>query len=241
MNNILTINNVRAYIDEKGTAQLNLEDCARGLGFCQMAASGNEVVRWERVNKYLNNFGFILSEQSIPKSGYGVFIPENIFYRLAMKANNKAAIDFQLLVCDEILPTIRKTGSYFLPQMTQQEILIATLKEQQKIAIRVDSQDVAIKTISNKLENQMTIDHASCRKIQKEIALRVYTRLLENGFHQFNEYVVCDENYVKEKRKYFSGLHREIKDRFAVSSYTDVKQKDFDSCINYIRNWVEKQ
>ena len=35
MNKILTINNVRAYIDENGVAQLNLEDCARGLGFTE--------------------------------------------------------------------------------------------------------------------------------------------------------------------------------------------------------------
>lgn len=33
MNEIVTINNVRGYIDEKGTAWLNLEDVARGLGF----------------------------------------------------------------------------------------------------------------------------------------------------------------------------------------------------------------
>ena len=38
MNKILTINNVRAYIDGNGVAQLNLEDCARGLGFTEKAA-----------------------------------------------------------------------------------------------------------------------------------------------------------------------------------------------------------
>lgn len=61
---------------------VNAEDVSRGLGFTQIAASGNEVVRWERVNKYLSEFNFI------PTSGHAVkagdFIPENIFYRLAM-------------------------------------------------------------------------------------------------------------------------------------------------------------
>jgi len=238
MNNILTINNVRAYIDKDGNAYLSLADCARRLGFTTIATSGNEVIRWARVNKYIESFSNNKFSSTLNSAS---FIPESIFYRLAMKANNDAAEAFQSIVCNEIIPAIRKTGSYNLPQMTQQEILIATLKEQQKIAVRVDNQDVAIKTISNKLDNQMTIDHASCRKMQKEIALRVYTRLLENGYSENVGGPLCKDSYIKEKRKYFSGLHREIKDRFAVSSYTDVKQKDFDSCINYIKNWIEKQ
>lgn len=63
-----------------GTAYLNLEAVARGLGFTRIAASGNEVVRWERVDGYLLELGV---EQ---KCTTGDYIPENIFYRLAMKA-----------------------------------------------------------------------------------------------------------------------------------------------------------
>lgn len=221
MNNILTIKNVRAYIDENGTAQLNLEDCARGLGFTQIKNSV-EYVKWERVISYIEEFGFS------PLVGKDAFIPENIFYRLAMKAGNKTAEKFQTIVCDEILPQIRKTGSYNLPKMSQQEILIATLKEQQKIVERVD-------LVEQKLDNQMTIDHAQQRKLQKEIAIRVYARLKENYLSDYKE------DFDKEKRKLFSQLHREIKDRFAVSSYADVRIKDFSSCLNYIKNWIERK
>ncbi|WP_051236422.1 BRO-N domain-containing protein [Paenibacillus pinihumi] len=105
MSELLTISGVRGYVDDKGVAQLNLEDVARGLGFTQRAASGNEVVRWERVNKYLTDFGII------PTSGDG-YIPENIFYRLAMKAKNAVAEAFQAEVADEILPAIRRHGMY---------------------------------------------------------------------------------------------------------------------------------
>jgi anti-repressor protein len=120
--------------------------------------------------------------------------------------------------------------------MSIEDMMIQSLEEQKKIKGR-------IQTVEHKLENQMTIDHASQRKIQKEIALRVYTRLLENGLPEKDVSRTVDEEiaYPKEKRRYFAELHREIKDRFAVSSYTDVKQKDFDSCINYIKNWIEKQ
>ncbi len=52
-NEIITIKNVRGYIDEKGTAWLNLEDIARGLGITDKAKSGNIVVRWARLKEYL--------------------------------------------------------------------------------------------------------------------------------------------------------------------------------------------
>lgn len=107
---IMTIQNVRAYVDAQGTAWLNAEDVARGLGFTQTAASGNEVVRWERVNKYLREFGFIPTSGDDVKAGS--YIPENMFYRLAMKASNATAERFQALVADEILPTLRKHGVY---------------------------------------------------------------------------------------------------------------------------------
>lgn len=105
MSNLLTIKNVRAFIDGNGTAQLNLEDVARGLGFTQ-EKNGSEYVRWETVTVYLRVFGF---SQVVGKE---TFIPENIFYRLAMKAKNETAEKFQAIVADEILPAIRKTGIY---------------------------------------------------------------------------------------------------------------------------------
>lgn len=114
MNEIVVIQNVRGYCDEFGTAWLNVEDVARGLGFTQIAASGNEVVRWERVNGYLRGFRFIPTGGDDVKAGD--YIPENVFYRLAMKANNAVAETFQAKIADEILPAIRKTGIYVNPQ-----------------------------------------------------------------------------------------------------------------------------
>ena len=103
-NEIMNINGVDCY-EKNGTAYHNLEAAARGLGFTRIAASGNEVVRWERVDGYLQELG-------VPTCGHDDYIPENIFYRLAMKAKNETAERFQALVADEIIPTIRRTGGY---------------------------------------------------------------------------------------------------------------------------------
>jgi prophage antirepressor-like protein len=40
------------------------------------------------------------------------FISEGNLYRLVLRSSKPEAADFQALVCDEVMPTIRKTGSY---------------------------------------------------------------------------------------------------------------------------------
>lgn len=41
-----------------------------------------------------------------------IYIPENVFYMLAMKANNETATAFQQRIANEIMPMIRRTGMY---------------------------------------------------------------------------------------------------------------------------------
>lgn len=108
---VISVLGVRGFIDESGTAYLNLEDVARGFGFTRIAASGNKVVRWERVREYLCELG-VPTNGHEGKDSLPEFIKENIFYRLGMIAKNATAVTFQTKVADEILPTIRKTGGY---------------------------------------------------------------------------------------------------------------------------------
>ena len=115
-NQIINISGVSCY-EKDGTAYLSLEAVARGLGFVKKADSGNEVVNWTRVRGYLSDLGV---EQ---KCTTGDYIPENIFYRLAMKAKNEAAEKFQALVADEIIPSIRKHGAYMTPEAIEQALL----------------------------------------------------------------------------------------------------------------------
>ena len=101
---IINIDGVECY-EKDGTAYLKLETVARGLGFTDNSKDV-EYVRWNTVKQYLKDIGF---SQEVAKDD---FIPENIFYRLAMKAKNETAEKFQAKVADEIIPSIRKTGGY---------------------------------------------------------------------------------------------------------------------------------
>lgn len=53
-----------------------------------------------------------------------VFIPEKDVYRLIMRSNLPDAEKFQDWVCDEVLPTIRKTGQYSAKPLTQGQMLV---------------------------------------------------------------------------------------------------------------------
>jgi len=154
MNNLITVSGVSGYIDENGTAQLNLENVARGLGFTRVATSGNEVVRWERVDGYLIEMGFSqqVGNDIVPTCGHDGFIPENIFYRLAMKASNQTAVAFQCKIADEVLPSIRKTGSYAPKQMTQAEILAGLAQ----VTVEIERKANTALEVANKASKQIT-------------------------------------------------------------------------------------
>lgn len=102
---------VRTTLNDDGSISINLEDAARGLGFVDTSKSATsgaqlEKVRWSRVREYLESFG---CSQEVAKDS---FIPESIFYMLAMKAKSETAIAFQKWLAIDVIPSIRKTGSY---------------------------------------------------------------------------------------------------------------------------------
>ena len=130
MNNLQIISGVKCY-EENGTAYLRLEDVARGLGFTTTQnIQGIEYtnIRWKRVDEYLEELGFATCGKRPD------YIPENIFYRLAMKAKNETAEKFQALVADEIIPSIRRTGGYIAGQkeLSPDELMAKALMVAQK-------------------------------------------------------------------------------------------------------------
>lgn len=115
MNDIMNISGIECF-EKNGTAYLKLETVARGLGFVDNS-KGAEYVRWNSVRQYLSEIGF---SQEVAKDS---FIPENVFYRLAMKAKNEAAEHFQAKIADEVIPSIRKHGAYMTPETLEAAIL----------------------------------------------------------------------------------------------------------------------
>lgn len=151
MNEIMNIKGIECY-EKDSTVYLKLEAVARGLGFTTTAASGNEVVRWNTVYKYLSDLGVAGScngnnyQKCCPD-----FIPENIFYRLAMKAKNEAAEKFQAFIADEVLPAIRKHGGYLTPEKLEEALLNPDVLIRLATNLKVEREKRI--ALENKMEN----------------------------------------------------------------------------------------
>lgn len=101
-----------------------------------------------------------------------------------------------------------------------QQMMIMTLQEQEKIADRVD-------IIENKIDNEIRVDNGEQRKIQKAVGTRIYQR------------IDIVPQLAENKKFVFQALYRDLKDRFGVASYRDIKRKDLTDCLEYISTWIE--
>lgn len=100
---------VRAILNEDGSISVNAEDTAIGFGWFKTETKGEKEytsIRWERMSQFSAECGF---PHKWSKDDY---IPESLFYRLGMKANNAAAEKFQNWLAMDVIPSIRKTGTY---------------------------------------------------------------------------------------------------------------------------------
>lgn len=143
-------------------------------------------------------------------------LTEDGLYEVLMLSTKPNAKPFKKQV-KEILKTIRKTGSYSKP-MTIEDMIIMQANEMKSVKHRID-------VVENKVDNEIRIDQSEQRKLQKAINIRVYQRL-----------DVIDA----EKRLMFPAIHRDVKDRFGVASYRDIKRKDLTEALAYVQNWIEK-
>lgn len=100
---------VRTVLNEDGSISVNAEDTAIGFGWVQ-EKKGKIYPRWETLNGFCLDLGFP------NKLGKDDYIPESLYYLLGMKANNERAQKYQRWLAMDVLPTLRKTGSYEMPK-----------------------------------------------------------------------------------------------------------------------------
>lgn len=206
---------IRTIQYEDGSIGVSAEDIAIGFGFITVAKSGNECIRWNRINEYLQDFGF--SQQV----GKGDYIPESMFYLLGMKANSKKAQEFQKWLAIEVIPNIRK-GNYI--KITEEEKLLLDIAKEK---------DVAKQTILVSKYGELQYDKGreiGYKQAFEEIKNERLTPLCEIT------YIV---NKIKEKIKGFSSpmLHQFLITRGLGSlelinrNYRFKPNKNFEKCI----------
>ena len=98
---------IRAYLNEKQEPLFCLADICKALDFCGTENVTRQIK--EEFNIPVLNTGVIQRETG-PVSA--AFITEPQLYYVMMRSRAKVAHDFRQWVCNEVLPQIRKQGSY---------------------------------------------------------------------------------------------------------------------------------
>lgn len=118
--------NVKVVVDGEGDYRFDAESVATSLGLTERKGD-KEYVMWRRVNQHLRLFG------TSAEISRGSYIPEPAVYKLAFKANNEVAENFQDWLAMEVLPTLRKTGSYEMPNSKAHAERLASVNNAVKI------------------------------------------------------------------------------------------------------------
>ena len=238
MNEIVTINNVRGYIDEKGTAWLNLEDVARGLGFTQIK-NKKEYIRWETVISYCNEFSQRVGKES--------FIPENVFYKLCMKANNEVARTFQDLVCDEILPSIRKNGGYIITQENDTpEMIMARAVLVAEKTINEQKEKIKILAEENKTQKQIITELKPAKEYVDTILSSKDTLTITQIAADYNlsglrlNKILHDERFIRNVNGQWLLYSEHMNKGYTKSETTPIKTKDGRDKTVILTKWTQK-
>lgn len=152
---------------------------------------------------------------SLGRNQEASFITEGDLYRLIMKSKLPSAEKFEAWVMDEVLPTIRKTGSYQKPMTIAEQIQLLALGNQNHEE-RIE-----------KLENTMTIDYGQQKYIGDLVSSIVIAHL---GGKESNA-------YKEIGKKVFAECNRDIKAYFDVNARNNIPKLRFAEATEYVKNW----
>ena len=146
-----------------------------------------------------------------------IFINESGLYSLILSSKMPNAKKFKHWVTSEVLPAIRKTGSYQMQNLSTE--MKAILMHDEKL-VKIDQR------VSG-LENTMTIDYGQ-QKVLGDCVNRVVIDALGGK---------GSEAYREISKKVFSECNRDLKNYFHVNARNNVPKKRFDEAVEYISGW----
>ena len=144
-----------------------------------------------------------------------IFINESGLYALIFGSKLESAKRFKHWVTSEVLPAIRRTGSYQKP-MSPVEIMRIQLG-------MIDDHEDRI----TDLEQNMTLDYGQQMTLGDAVGKAVIDAL---GGKESNA-------YKEISKKVFAECNRDLKHYFNVNARNNVPKKKFDEAVNYVKNW----
>lgn len=149
-------------------------------------------------------------------------INESGLYSLILSSKLPNAKKFKRWVTSEVLPTIRKTGSYQLP-MTPEEQIRLLLESNVHMDERMTNAEEDIALLKNKSEIDSN-QRFQLQKVRNKRAIEVCGGK-ESNF------------YKTRSRKVFMALAHDFKEFFQIPRYDALRKEDFDKAIEFINGW----
>ena len=166
-----------------------------------------------------------VSEMDIPTNG-GVqtmkMITEGDIYRLVIKSQLPQAEKFESWVFDNVLPSIRKTGSYAVPMTTGEQIQLLA-QGNVELNQRVDKVEDKVRS----LEDDMPLYGCEIDEVQKHVRKKGVEVLGGKGSEAYRDGSVRSQVY--------SDIYNQLKREYGcVSSYKSIKRKYVDAVHVFI-------
>lgn len=147
------------------------------------------------------------------------FISESGLYSLILSSKLPKAKEFKRWVTSEVLPSIRKTGGYTLPAMSEIELIAAVAKA-------AAEQERRLQLVEGKLE-------AAVDEIHINDAQKYRLRSLVEEMARF-----FAKREGKSFRQIISSLWRHVNSTCEVTTYHCIRSIDFERAMNAAREWT---
>ena len=206
---------VRTIKHEDGSISVNAEDAAIGFGWTRV--KNNKIyIMWDRVNGFMEELNFP------HKCGKDDYIPESLFYLLGMKANNDKAQEFQRWLAVDVIPEIRKTGSYKNKPMSPLEMLelqFQVIKEQEQKLNEVDDK-------VEDLKENMPLFNIECKEVQAAVR--------KKGIETLGGKTSAAYKNNSLRGKVYSDIQHQLRREFGVNKYEAIKRSQLEKAKEII-------
>ena len=155
------------------------------------------------------------------RQGETNFITESGLYAVILRSDKPNAKKFRKWVTSEVLPSIRKTGSYNKPMTTAEKIhLLAQGNEE--LNLKVDKVEAEVK----ELKDTMPLLAVDCDLITKAVKTKGVEVL---GGKDSNSYK--DRSL---RSRVYADIHREVKRQFGVTTYKAIKRNQCEKAVDFV-------
>lgn len=149
-------------------------------------------------------------------------LTEEAFTLVVFGYNTKEAVQTKISFIKEF----KRMKDYI--QNQRKQVITNPFDQIQLLALGTTQLNERVEKLETFFDERLTVDYGQQSAIKNAVGRRVY-KLWEDG--------TINQSVHDNKKKLFSAIWKDVKAAFAVNSYCNIRQKDFDEALSYINAW----